>query len=147
MISNTCKYGIRAVLYIAVNGKDDKKIGIKKIAEDLDLPGPFLGKIMQTLAKQKLLNSVKGPHGGFSLAKDANSISLYDIVSIIDGTDVFHECLIGIKICENNPEHEEFCPFMEKSHEVRDKLKKVFKDQSIGEFASGIKNIEQILRI
>ncbi len=147
MISNTCKYGIRAVLYIAVNGKDDQKIGIKKIAEDLDLPGPFLGKIMQSLAKNKLLNSVKGPHGGFSLAKDADSISLYDIVKIIDGTDVFHECLIGLKICENNPEHTELCPFMEKSHEARNQLKKVFKEQSIGDFASGINNLEQTLRI
>ncbi len=147
MISNTCKYGIRAVLYIAVNGKDNNKIGIKKIAEDLELPGPFLGKIMQSLAKNKLLNSIKGPHGGFSLAKDADLISLYDIVSIIDGTDVFDECLIGVKICENNPEHTDLCPFMEKSHDVRTQLKKTFKDQSIGDFAKGIKSVEQILRI
>ena len=147
MISNTCKYGIRALLYIAVNGKNDQKIGIKKIAEDLSLPGPFLGKIMQTLAKNKLLHSVKGPHGGFSLAKDADSISLYDIVNIIDGTDVFHECLIGVKICENNPEYMDLCPFMEKSHEVRDKLMNVFKEQSIGDFAKGIKSLEEILKI
>lgn len=147
MISNTCKYGIRAILYIAINGEDEKKIGIKKIAEDLDLPGPFLGKIMQTLAKHKILHSVKGPHGGFSLAKDADSISLYDIVKVIDGTDVFHECLIGVKICENNPEYTKLCPFMEKSHEVRDKLMNVFKEQSIGDFAKGIKSLDEILKI
>ncbi|MCF6367029.1 MAG: Rrf2 family transcriptional regulator [Bacteroidales bacterium] len=147
MISNTCKYGIRAILYIAVHEKEEKKIGIKKIAEDLELPGPFLGKIMQTLAKQKILNSVKGPHGGFSLAKEPGSISLYDIVKVIDGVDVFHECLIGIKICENNPEYTDLCPFMEKSHEVRDKLMKVFKEQTIGDFAKGIKSLEEILKI
>jgi len=147
MISNTCKYGIRAILYIAINEKNEKKIGIKKIAEDLDLPGPFLGKIMQTLAKNKILNSVKGPHGGFSLAKNPDLISLYDIVKIIDGTDVFHECLIGVKICENNPEYMDLCPFMEKSHEVRDKLMKVFKEQTIGDFAKGIRSLEETLKI
>ncbi len=147
MISNTCKYGIRAILYIAINSQDGKKIGIKKISEDLDLPGPFLGKIMQTLAKNKLLISVKGPHGGFSLAKNADDISLYDIVKIIDGDEVFLECLIGVKICENNPEHMALCPFMEKSHEVRDMLMKTFKEQSIGDFAKGIKNLDEVLQI
>lgn len=147
MISNTCKYGIRAVIYITVNSSGDEKIGIKKISEDLDLPGPFLGKIMQNLAKNKMLNSVKGPHGGFCLAKDPDDISLYDIVSIIDGTDVFHECLIGLKICENDPGYEKYCPFMEKSHLVRDSLIKIFKEQTIGEFAKKIKSSDKILQI
>ncbi|MCD4795080.1 MAG: Rrf2 family transcriptional regulator [Bacteroidales bacterium] len=147
MISNTCKYGIRAVIYLAVNISGDEKIGIKKISEDLDLPGPFLGKIMQSLAKNKMLKSVKGPHGGFSLAKDPDDISLYDIVSIIDGTDVFHECLIGVKICENNPENEKFCPFMKRSHIVRESMKKVFEEQTIGEFVRGIKSVDTFLQI
>jgi Rrf2 family transcriptional regulator, iron-sulfur cluster assembly transcription factor len=147
MISNTCKYGLRAVIYIALNSNGEEKIGIKKISEDLNLPGPFLGKIMQLLAKHKILHSIKGPNGGFSLAKPANEITLYDIVQIIDGTDVFNECLIGVKICENNPAHEELCPFHEKSHHVRDELKSVFKSQSVGDFASGIKSVEEILHI
>ena len=138
MISNTCKYAIRAVIYLAANSKENEKIGIKKISEELDLPGPFLGKIMQTLAKNKMLNSIKGPHGGFSLAKNPDKISLYDVVEVIDGTDVFNECLIGVKICENNPSHEELCPFYKRSHEVRRQLIKVFREQTIGDFAKGI---------
>ena len=135
------------MIYIAVNSEDNKKIGIKKISEDLDLPGPFLGKIMQTLAKNKLLTSVKGPHGGFSLAKSADEISLYDIVKIIDGDEVFHECLIGVKICERNPEYAPLCPFMEKSHIVRDMLMKTFKEQTIGNFAKGINSLDEVLQI
>ncbi len=138
MISNTCKYAVRSVIYLAIYSKNNEKIGIKKISEELDLPGPFLGKIMQTLAKNKLLNSIKGPHGGFSLAKDPYQISLYDIVEIIDGTDVFNECLIGVRICIHNPEHEVFCPFYKRSHEVRRQLIKVFREQTIGDFADGI---------
>jgi Rrf2 family protein len=147
MISNTCKYGIRAVIYIALNSKGVEKIGIKKISDDLDLPGPFLGKIMQLLAKHKILHSIKGPNGGFSLAKPANEISLYDIVKIIDGTDVFNECLIGVKICMNNPAHEELCPFHEASHQLRDELKTLFQTQSIGDFAKGIRSVDEILKI
>jgi len=135
------------MLYIAINSKDGEKIGIKRISEDLELPGPFLGKIMQTLAKNKLLTSVKGPHGGFSLAKDPKEISLYDIVKIIDGDEVFHECLIGVKICEKNPEFASLCPFMKKSHEVRTMLMKTFKEQSIGDFADGINDLDEVLQI
>ena len=79
MLSNTSKYAIRAVIYLALNAGEEKKIGIKQISKDLSIPTPFLGKILQTLAKQKLLSSTKGPHGGFGLGKSAEEITLIDI--------------------------------------------------------------------
>jgi Rrf2 family iron-sulfur cluster assembly transcriptional regulator len=85
MLSNSCRYGIRAVIYLASLPKTKGKTGIKQIAKDLELPTPFLAKILQQLAKQKILNSTKGPHGGFSLLKDSKSITLLDIVKTIDG--------------------------------------------------------------
>ena len=84
MLSNTCKYAIRALIYLAKNASGDQKIGIKKISEDLGIPSPFLGKILQSLAKQKILSSTKGPHGGFGMGMKAKDIRLYDIVVIID---------------------------------------------------------------
>lgn len=69
MLSNTCKYALRALIYLGKFSTDDKRIGIKKISEDLGLSSPFLGKILQNMVKQKLLVSTKGPNGGFSLAK------------------------------------------------------------------------------
>ena len=68
MLSNTCKYAIRAVVYLSVYGSDQKMIGIKEISAALDIPSPFLSKILQTLARKKILHSIKGPHGGFSKA-------------------------------------------------------------------------------
>ena len=59
MLSNTCKYGIRAVIYIALSNTDKRRIGIKEISKELDIPTPFLGKILQTLVKDKLLVSTK----------------------------------------------------------------------------------------
>ena len=63
MLSNTSKYAIRAVIYLALFSSDEKKIGIREISKELGLPTPFLGKILQMLAKQKILNSTKGPMG------------------------------------------------------------------------------------
>ena len=96
MLSNTSKYAIRAVIYLALFAEDEKKIGIKQISSDLGIPTPFLGKILQTLAKHKVLSSTKGPHGGFGMGKDPAEVSLIDIVDIIDGRDLFTKCLIRL---------------------------------------------------
>ncbi len=146
MLSNTCKYAIRAVLYLAIN-EDGSKIGIKRISEDLEMPTPFLGKILQVLSKNKLLNSTKGPHGGFSLGKDANDISLLDIVEIIDGLDFFHNCVIGVRICEDDPEKKKLCPFHNELDPLRDKLYSQFKALSIGQFRDGVKDINVVLNL
>jgi Rrf2 family protein len=99
MLSNTSKYGIRAVVYLANQPDLSVKIGIKKISDDLSLPTPFLAKILQLLTKQKILSSTKGPHGGFSLLKDPELITLLDIVTTIDGEDVFTNCILHNRPC------------------------------------------------
>jgi len=147
MLSNTCKYAIRAVLYLAVNQKENTKIGIKKISEDLEMPSPFLGKILQVLSKNKLLDSTKGPHGGFSLGKNANDISLLDIVEIIDGLDFFHDCVIGVRICEDDSEKKKLCPFHTELDPLRDKLYERFKNLTIGQFRDGVHKVDAVLKL
>jgi Rrf2 family protein len=129
MLSNTCKYAIRAVIYLAMNKGNERKIGIKEISKDLEIPTPFLGKILQTLAKQKLLTSTKGPHGGFGIGKNVDEISLLDIVEIIDGLDVFTNCLIGMKQCSANGV---VCPVHDQFHAIRTQLHEMFKNETIG---------------
>ena len=69
MLSTTSKYAIRAVIYLALHSDGKTKVGQKEIAAQLAMPPPFLGKILQLLVKQGILVSVKGPNGGFSLAR------------------------------------------------------------------------------
>ena len=122
MLSNTSKYAIRAVIYLAVYATDDKRIGIKKIAEALDIPSPFLGKILQILVRRKLLSSTKGPNGGFGLGKDPNDITLYDIIMEMDGDDLFDTCLLGTGRCSDNKEKDGHCAIHNDFEEVRTKM-------------------------
>lgn len=147
MLSHTCKYGIRAVLYLAQNVKNDEKIGIKKISEDLKTPTPFLGKILQLLAKQKLLSSTKGPHGGFGLARDPYEITLYELVKIIDGTDLFDICLIGSGDCDESHSGAYFCPIHETFSPLKDKLIEFFKNETIGKLVENIEKSGKKIRI
>jgi Rrf2 family protein len=135
MLSNTCKYAIRACIYLALEENRNKIIGIKEISKALNIPTPFLGKILQVLAKNKILRSVKGPNGGFSFAVPPQKVMLMDIVNIIDGGDFFDSCLIGVASCSSEEEH---CPIHPKYSPLREELKKLFIEQDIQSLADEI---------
>ena len=100
-LSNSCKYAIRAILYLALNGSEGHKIGSKEIAEKIDIPAPFLAKIFQTLTKVNIIKSTKGPHGGFYLTEKELSKTLLDIIECIDGLDIFNNCFLGLPKCSD----------------------------------------------
>jgi Rrf2 family protein len=131
MLSNSCRYGIRAVIYLASQPSTAGKTGIRKISSDLKLPTPFLAKILQQLAKQKILSSSKGPHGGFSILKDPRKISLLDIVNTIDGNDVFTNCVMHNGSCEGVEKDKKKCPLHEDYEKTRTELIKLFSSRTI----------------
>jgi Rrf2 family iron-sulfur cluster assembly transcriptional regulator len=133
MLSSSCRYGIRAVIYIASQPASSGKIGIKQISKDLDLPSPFLAKILQQLAKQKILSSSKGPHGGFSLRKDPMKIALIDIVNTIDGYDTFTDCIMHNGSCEGVEKEAKQCPLHHDYEKSRKELIKLFSNRTIHE--------------
>ena len=104
MLSNACKYAIRAMLYLAMNSDAENKVGAKKIAEELEVPQPFLSQLLRTLATDKLISSIKGPGGGFFLDKENISPTLWDVIVAIDGEYKFDDCFLGLTKCNNeNP--------------------------------------------
>ena len=144
MLSSTCKYAIRAVLYLAVHGEEGQKIGIKQISRDLDIPTPFLGKILQSLAKHRLLTSTKGPNGGFGLGIPPDDIRLMDIVEIIDGMDNFNRCVIGVRYCS---EQENLCALHTRYARLRKEIKEIFESESIAQLAAEIVEGKQKINI
>jgi Rrf2 family protein len=144
MLSNSCRYGIRAVIYLASQPASNGKTGIKKISNDLDLPTPFLAKILQQMAKQKILSSSKGPHGGFSLLKDPRKITLLDIVNTIDGNDIFTNCVMHNGSCEGVEKDKKHCPLHEDYEKTRTNLIKLFSNKTIQDLVKKANNPELI---
>jgi Rrf2 family protein len=144
MLSNSCRYGIRAVIYLASQPVSGGKIGIKKISSDLDLPMPFLAKILQQLAKQKILSSSKGPHGGFSILKDPRKVTLLDIVNTIDGYDIFTSCIMHNGSCEGVEMEGKHCSLHHDYEKSRKELIKLFSNRTIHELVIKSKNPELI---
>ncbi len=144
MLSNSCRYGIRAVIYLAKQPASAGKTGIIKISSDLELPTPFLAKILQQLAKQKILSSSKGPHGGFSLLKDPRKISLLDIVTSIDGTDLFTNCVMHNGSCESVDNSKNKCPLHDDYEKVRKNMIKLFSNKTIYDLAIKANDVKLI---
>lgn len=134
MLSNACQYAIRSILYLAIHSDETNKIGVKKVADELETPQPFLAKLLQQLAKKDLVSSIKGPNGGFYLSKKNKQNSLWDIVKCIDGTSKFDNCFLGLATCgDENP-----CPVHFIVGPFKQKLLDDFRDKTISKFSKEI---------
>ncbi len=144
MLSNSCRYGLRAIVYLASRYPEKDNIRIKQISADLGLPTPFLAKILQQLAKNKIISSTKGPNGGFSFLKKPESVTMFDIVRIIDGEDIFRNCIIHDGTCSDVRKSKKSCPVHDDYSKVRNDLIGLFKSKTIGELVRTTKDSEKI---
>jgi len=74
-----------ALLSIDKIRNSDKPIGAEQLANELNIPKSFLAKILQGLARENILESKKGAHGGFVLFKALDEISLYSVITAAEG--------------------------------------------------------------
>lgn len=140
MLSSACKYAIRAVLHLAITASD-KKLSGKEIAEALDVPPPFLAKLLQELSKKNLISSSKGPRGGFYLTEDNRSAPLINVVNQIDGLAWFEQCTLGLPECGNvNP-----CPIHNAIQPFKIEFHRTLQENSVDDYAKKIKNGESFL--
>ena len=84
-ISAKVDYALQAVVEIAVATKKDTLISTEEISVKRDIPEKFLEGILTLLRKAGVVNSYRGPSGGFELAKKSDQIAVADIIRIIDG--------------------------------------------------------------
>ena len=134
MFSKACEYGIRAVIYIWTQSKDGHKTGIKDICKAIDAPEFFTAKVLQTLSRLQMISSTKGPNGGFFIDESQGGIRLIDIVTALDGDQLFTGCGLGLKTCsESNP-----CPIHDAFKSIRDQMADMLSNTTIQELAEDL---------
>lgn len=99
MLSNSSKYAIKAVFFLAVNSSEDNRVMVKDLATPINVPQAYLAKLLQELSKADIISSKKGPKGGFYLSEENKNHTLMDIVDVIDGVDKFNTCLLNLEKC------------------------------------------------
>lgn len=128
MFSKACEYGIRASIYIAEQSQLNRKVGLIEVAEAIESPVAYTSKILQQLSKSKIINSDKGPTGGFSMRiEELDKIKLSTIVLAIDGDDIYVGCGLGLKKCnEKKP-----CSVHNQFKGIREALKNMLETTSV----------------
>ena len=137
MFSKATEYALRATIFIAQKGTEEKKLSIDEIAKAIDSPKSFTAKILQSLTKDNhIISSVRGPNGGFFLTEKSKKLPVRTILKAMGEEEVLEKCVLGLKQCsEQQP-----CPMHEQYKSIRKQLKDLFVAKSIQQFASEIKD-------
>lgn len=91
-ITRQADYAVRAVLYLAQLG-EDQRAATSQIAQEQQIPPSFLAKIVSQLSVAGLLQTSRGARGGVSLARDPEQISLLEVIEAIDGPILLNDCV------------------------------------------------------
>jgi len=141
MISNSSKYAIKAVLFLAIYSNEENKIMVKDISEPINVPQAYIAKLLQELAKRKLISSKSGPKGGFYLSEEDRKRNVLDIVNVIEGEKKMNACLLSLEKCNSdNP-----CPIHYLANKSRTVLIENLKSNTINELALDVKNGKSVL--
>ena len=128
MLSRACEYAIQATIYLAKKPEGEYTL-IREISKELDIPHHYLGKIMQILVKNGILNSLKGPKGGLALSKKPSKMTMMDVITAVDGSDFSTKCIIGFKKCGATSK----CPICETWTDKREKIEGFFPERSLAQ--------------
>ena len=127
MISKTCKSAIKAVIYLCSKFGTGENASIKEVAEFINASEHTVGKILQTLVRQDIIKSLKGPTGGFYISSRQQNQPIINIVEAIDGKQIFKNCGLGLSQC--SAKHP--CPIHDEYKEIRDSIGKLFKEKNV----------------
>ena len=98
-LSTRGRYGVRALLELAMGYKGGP-IPINKLAERQEISAKYLEQLLIPLKAAGLVNSVRGARGGYVLAREPQKITLYDIVSVLEGPVVVVDCVENPDYCD-----------------------------------------------
>ncbi len=142
MFSKACEYGIKAVLYIAMQSLREVRVKMGDIVENIGSPEAFTGKILSFLTKNGIVDSYTGPNGGFEMKLESlHEISIADIVKAIDGDSFFDGCVLGLARCDKNHP----CPMHHSVDNIRSSMRVTLHQTTVYELATGLKNKESML--
>jgi Rrf2 family protein len=141
MLSNSSKYALKAVLYLAVNSSEVKKVLVKNISDPINVPQAYIAKLLQELSRHNIVSSTRGPNGGFYLTAENKKTPLIAIVSVIDGANRLNSCLLSLENCNADKP----CPLHKFAGPFRTDLIQNLENNTIRDMAKDIKSGKSFL--
>lgn len=121
MLSGTAEYALRAVVYLAQH-QNGEPVRASDLAEAVNVPRNYLGKILHELGRTGVLTSTRGKNGGFRLAVPANQVPLIRVIEPFDRIGMNRRCLLGRPECSDDSP----CPMHDRWKHVAEEVMKFF---------------------
>ena len=135
--SKSFGYALRGILYVAMISEENRRVQVDEIANRLVVPKHFLAKIMNRVVKEGILDSTKGPYGGFSINDETLSSPLIRLLKITDGMEQFNTCVLRLRKCNKaNP-----CPLHFLMEQNREDLLNNFSGTTVADLLKMDRNI------
>ncbi len=129
MISQTLEYALRAAVSLAHHHGEPRTS--EQLAKDTQVPGMYLSKIMQGMVRAGLINSQRGPGGGFTLVRAPEQITIWDVVQAVDPVMRIRECPLKLASHGTN-----LCPLHRKLDDAIATVEAVFRTTYLAELAT-----------
>ena len=117
------EYAVRCMMYLSC--LDTGKIGSRlEIAQTMDIPAQFLGKIAQQLARAGYIEIIQGPKGGFRLVVPPEKVTLLGVIEAVIGEIYLNDCLMRPESCHRSPT----CTVYHVWEKARDQLRQTLEE-------------------
>jgi Rrf2 family protein len=133
ILSKATGYGIRALAYLARH-PDNRLCGLQEIADHEHIPPVYLRKLLGELRRHRLLNSAKGIHGGYELARAAENITLWEVFRVLEPDPYLDACILGRGQCNE----QNSCGLHDDWAKVRNELVRLMQTRTILDVAQSV---------
>ncbi len=125
MISTSVEYALRAAVILAY--QHDSPMTGEQIASRAHVPTPYLLKLMQLLVRGGVVRSQRGRGGGFSLSREPDQITIWDILDAVEPYQRISACPLG------DEKHTMLCPLHRKVDQALEHVEKAFRNTTLAE--------------
>lgn len=126
MISQTAEYALRAMVTIAQ--QPDQAHTTQQIAKAAHLRAPYLSKVLNALGRAGMVEAQRGVHGGFTLARPAEELTVLDVINVVDPVKRVRRCPLGL------PEHEgHLCALHRRLDAAASEVERAFAETTVAE--------------
>lgn len=129
MLSQTSEYALRAVSYLAK--QHPQMLTVTEIASAGDIPSAYLVKVLQALAREKIVVSQRGNGGGIRLARALDQITMLDVINAVDPITRITSCPLGLA-----KHRHRLCPVHSRMDRAFEMLEQTFSEATIAQLLS-----------
>lgn len=126
MFSQTAEYALRAA--VALAGEGGPTLSAAALAQQTEVPGNYLFKVMGQLVRGGVVEALRGKRGGYRLCRPAHETSVLDVISAVDPLPRIHHCPL------NRPEHaRQLCPLHQQLDDTYAQIEATWRSRSLAE--------------